>query len=165
MNYFFKKKIDNHNQIKQELLSKINLIPNNPFINDFQNILHTDYNLPKEMHREYSYLFFDIVRPHLEKITKSLNCLKYEITGFWFQQYINSGFHNWHTHGHCHFSNVYFLECPKGCETEFKDVKEDYEEGDIISFPAFIPHRSPEIKRAEDRKTIISFNTNFYIFN
>ena len=61
-----------------------------------------------------------------------------------------------------HFSNVYFLECPKGMSTKFKDFTEECEEGDILSFPAFLPHMSPPIK-GNNRKTIIAFNTDFNI--
>ena len=163
MNYFFKTKVENHSQIKEKLLKQIDLIPNNPFINQNQNIIHTDWNLPPQMHREYSSLFLDTVKAHLVSIAKSLNCLRYEIGSFWFQQYLNSGFHTWHTHRGCHFTNIYFIECPKGSETKFKNIEIDIEEGDIISFPSFIPHSSPHIKNSKERKTIISFNTDFCI--
>mgnify|MGYP001498194664 CR=1 FL=1 len=165
MDYFFKTKVENHLQIKEKLLEQINLIPNNPFINKNQNIIHTDWNLPPQMHREYSSLFFDTVKAHVENIAKSLNCLRYEIGSYWFQQYLNSGFHTWHTHKGCHFTNIYFIECPKGSETKFKNIEIDIEEGDIISFPSFIPHSSPHIKNSKERKTIISFNTDFYILD
>ena len=163
MNYFFKTKVENHVQIKEKLLDQISLIPNNPFCNKNQNIIHTDWNLPSQMNREYSSLFFDTVREHLETMTKSLDCLGFNISSYWFQQYLTSGFHTWHTHRGCHFANIYFIECPKGSETKFKNINIEIEEGDIISFPSFIPHRSPKIKNAKERKTIISFNTNFYI--
>ena len=163
MNYFFKTKVEDHAQIKEKLLEQINLIPKNSFINENQNIIHTDWNIPKEKHPEYYDLFFNTVRGHIETMTKALDCLRFEIGAYWFQQYCTSGFHTWHTHGGCHFTNIYFVECPKGFETKFKDMNRNIEEGDIISFPAFVPHCSPEIKDAKERKTIISFNTNFYI--
>ena len=57
------------------------------------------------------------------------------------------------------FSNVYYLECPDSYVTEFKDFNIECKEGDILSFPAFLPHRSPIIDK-EERKTVIAFNTN-----
>jgi len=165
LNYFFKTKVENHFQIKEKLLEQIDLIPNNPFINQNQNIIHTDWNLPPQMHREYSSLFLDTVRGHIEKMTKSLDCLRFEIGSYWFQQYLTSGFHTWHTHKGCHFTNIYFIECPKGSETKFKNMDVEIEEGDIVSFPSFIPHSSPQIKNSKERKTIISFNTDFYILD
>jgi len=165
LNYFFKTKVENHAEIKEKLLEQFNLIPNNPFTNQHQNILHTDWNLPPSMHREYRELFFKTVQGHVEEVTKHLNCRKYTIGSYWFQQYINSGFHFWHTHPKTHFTNVYFVECPKGYETEFMNEKQECEEGDIISFPAFIPHSSPPMKNENKRKTIISFNTDFHIID
>ena len=165
MNYFFKTKVENHDEIKEKLLEQFNLIPNNPFSNHHQDILHTDWNMPPNMHREYHGLFFKTVQGHVEEVTKRLNCTKYKIDNYWFQQYINSGYHHWHTHGHAHFTNVYFIECPQGYGTQFIDNQYECEEGDIISFPAFIPHSSPPIKNENERKTIISFNTNFFIID
>jgi hypothetical protein len=40
----------------------------------------------------------------------------------------------------------------------------DVKEGDLVTFPAYIIHRSKNNK-SNDRKTIISFNTSFDITN
>ena len=158
-NYIFKTSIENHTEIKKTLLDQINLIPNNPINTKQCKLYHTDWNLPVDMHREYKFIFFEAVKKHLNDMTLQLGAPNVEIANFWFQQYIESGEHNWHTHGGCNFSNVYFLECSEGASTEFKNFEVTCEEGDILSFPGFLPHRSPTIQQG-DRKTIIAFNTN-----
>jgi hypothetical protein len=158
--FIYKSKVDNHQQIKQTLIEQINLIPKNPIMHDKNNILHTDWKLPMTMERKYSGLFMQVVSPHLEMIRKELDVAKVVIDNFWFQIYEKGGEHDWHTHTHTHFSNVYYLECPKGAGTEFKNLDVQCEEGEILSFPAFLPHRSPPLL-SDVTKTIIAFNCSF----
>ena len=164
MKYIYKTSVENHDEIKKLLLEQIDLIPNNPFNVDGCKLFHTDWNLPVEMHREYKFLFFKTVNEHLKKIALDLEVPNVEFTSFWFQQYKENSLHGWHTHGGANFANVYFLECPEGASTEFKNFQIDCKEGDIISFPAFLPHRSPIINK-EYKKTVIAFNTNFTFRN
>ena len=162
MNYIFKSKVENHQEIKEKLLQQINLIPQNPLIEKGQNIIHTDWNLPLAMHREYRDLFLKTVNNHLVNMCHTLGVNHYIIDNFWFQKYGQGGKHFWHTHTKSNYSNVYFLECPRGSSTKFKNFIEDCEEGDILSFPAFLPHMSPPIEN-DEMKTVIAFNVNFDI--
>ena len=162
MNYIFKSKVENHREIKEKLLQQINLIPQNPLFGNGQNIIHTDWNLPSTMHREYKDLFFKTVNNHLINMCHTLGVNHYYIGNYWFQKYGQGGKHSWHTHPESNYSNVYFLECPRGSSTKFKNFTEDCEEGDILSFPAFLPHMSPLIEN-DDIKTVIAFNTSFDI--
>ena len=44
----------------------------------------------------------------------------------WFQQYNVGGFHDWHVHPRCHFTNVYYLELPDtNLVTEIKNMASD----------------------------------------
>jgi len=162
VNYIFKSKVENHREIKEKLLQQINLIPQNPLFGNGQNIIHTDWNLPSTMHREYKDLFFKTVNNHLINMCHTLGVNHYYIGNYWFQKYGQGGKHSWHTHPESNYSNVYFLECPRGSSTKFKNFTEDCEEGDILSFPAFLPHMSPLIEN-DDIKTVIAFNTSFDI--
>ena len=163
MNFIFKSKVPNHQQIKEKLLYQINLIPTNPYMKEDsgENILHTDWNLPREMHREYAPLFLETIKPHMLSITEALMVKRYEIGYFWFQRYGSQGTHPWHTHANTNLASVYFLECPKGSSTKFKHFTEECEEGDILSFPAFLPHMSPPIDD-NSIKTVIAFNASFH---
>ena len=161
MDFIYKSKVHNHSKIKKQLLDKINLIPTNPLHSNNESIMHTDWNLPPNMHREYAPLFLEVIKPHMAKITQDLKCSGYDIELFWFQRYGHKSKHSWHTHPRAHFANVYFVECPKGLSTKFMHFEEECEEGDIISFPAFLPHSSPIITE-NYYKTIISFNCSIY---
>ena len=164
MNYIFKSKVENHQEIKTKLLQQIDLIPQNPFIDKGSHIIHTDWNLPSAMHREYKDLFVETVKSHLVNMCHTLNVNHYNISKFWFQRYSLGGKHSWHTHPQTNYANVYFLECPSGSSTKFKNFVEDCEEGDILSFPAFLPHSSP-VLQTDDIKTVIAFNTDFDIID
>lgn len=98
-----------------------------------------------------------------DHLIRTLNYPKIEILQIWFQQYQKHDRHNWHVHEYSHFTNVYFLQLPdEKYKTEIKNLNGeviDYEakEGDILTFPGFLPHRSPIIKD-DIQKTIVSFN-------
>jgi len=102
---------------------------------------------------------------HLQDhILKVLQIPKFVLKEVWFQQYCKNDTHSWHVHEHTHFTSVYFLELP---QTEFKTeirkfgtnelIEYKATEGDIVTFPGFLEHRSP-ILESDQRKTIISFN-------
>jgi hypothetical protein len=160
MDYIFQTKVFNHSQIKKSFIDIIDLIPNTPIKNSNDDIFHSDYYLSHETHKNYFSLLSDIIQPHLKKMMDSLKVNKCQISSYWFQRYKNNGTHGWHTHEGSNYANVYFLECPKGYSTKFKHFTKDCEEGDILSFPAFLPHMSPKIED-DSVKTIISFNTEF----
>lgn len=127
----------------------------------------TDWYLPKEYPRDY---WWNIVQPIVQDLTckemfREFQCDIIEISNFWFLQYLNLDSHPWHTHGHAHWTNVYYVELPSTeLNTEIVDITrknqlvlDDVREGDIISFPAMLYHKSP-INKTNERKTIISFN-------
>lgn len=159
--FVFKSSVKNHFEIKEKILQEIELIPQNKYQSFNTFIDHTDWNLPSNIYRGYFNILLKAVGGHLDNIKQSLKTDNFEIINYWFQQYKNNSFHGWHTHTNAHFANVYLVECPKDSQTMFRNFKIDCKEGDIISFPAFLPHCSAPLQ-SEQRKTIISFNSNFY---
>lgn len=159
-------KIKDFKVINQKLLSLIDKIPNNPLIENNDNITHTDFNLPKNFKREYLEYFFDIIKPYFNEICLKLHTKRMEVSYAWFQQYTKNSIHQWHTHPKAHFTNVYYIELPsKSLATEILNHPNlDINEGDLLTFPAYYYHRSP-INLSEKRKTIISFNTDIYNYN
>jgi hypothetical protein len=159
-------KINNYKEINKNLLDLINKIPIN-FLkeNSISSINNTDWNLPKNLKREYLEYFFEIMKPYFKKICYKLNSSKIEITNAWFQQYTKNSLHQWHTHPKTNFTNVYFVELPdKSLSTEIFGQKNlELNEGDLLTFPAFYYHRSP-VNLSEKRKTIISFNMDVFDF-
>tara|TARA_R100000742_G_C4205126_1_gene33099 strand:- start:94 stop:612 length:519 start_codon:yes stop_codon:yes gene_type:complete len=161
--YYFLTSIKEHSKTKKVLLSLINQIPKT----QYEDVSHTDWNLPKDYVRPYLAPFVDIIKPYMFKLTKKMKHKTWGIHNFWFQQYEKKGYHNWHTHGSTQFSNVYFLELPdKKYGTEFLNVvtnkkfKINVKEGDLLTFPSCMFHRSPKIN-SKKRKTIIAFNSSF----
>ena len=161
--YFIINKVKEHNNIKKNILNLINKIPNNTY----ENIFHTDWNLPADYKREYLEYSFNYLNPYLKKISDFLHMKKTIIHNAWFQQYKKENFHEWHVHAECNYTNIYYLEMPnKNFKTKILDIltKEiiniDVVEGDLLTIPANFLHCS-EIIKTNETKTIISFNTSF----
>ena len=136
----FVKPFAKHKKLKKTFLK---LIKNLPVIPG-QRIYNSDWFLPENHHREYLKLFYSNIREHMNNLCDELQCQRWEIHNTWFQQYKKTDQHDWHNHSKTQFSNVYFLELPdKNMKTEFSDKRQlDVIEGDIITFPAYLIHRS-----------------------
>jgi hypothetical protein len=161
--FYILNKIKEHKENKNNLLKLIEKIP----LNRYDNITHTDWNLPKEYKRDYLDFFYNVISPYMYEIMKKLHCSEWKIENGWFQQYKKDNDHDWHNHNRANFSNIYYLEMPNNdMKTEFYDILTkkiitfDLEEGDLLTFPAHILHRSKKIENLQ-RKTIISFNSDF----
>jgi hypothetical protein len=159
-------KIKNFDKINSKLLSLIDKIPKNPLVERNSNIAHTDFNLPNTFKKEYLDYFFESIKPYYVEICAKLYSKKIEITNAWFQQYTRNSLHKWHVHPNANFTNVYFVELPsKSLATEILNHSNlNLNEGDLLTFPAYLYHRSP-INLSEKRKTIISFNSNIDVFD
>ena len=162
--YGFHFKIKEHKFIKPSILFDIEKIPQN----SFDDVSHTDWSLPKDFKRDYyENNFKHIAENCMTKIMNRMKFRKWYIHNYWFQQYTKKGSHTWHNHPECMFSNIYYLELPdKNYQTQFKDpVKNkiftvNVKEGDFLSFPGCLLHRSPKLK-TKTRKTVIVFNSSF----
>ena len=143
--------------------------------NDVSKGTYTDYFLPTKVEREYLDYFYPLTDPIMHSIAESLGFsseespYNWQIDTSWFQQYTEGGFHAWHNHPGGQFANSYFLELPdEKYKTEIigidnKVVEYTATEGDIVTFPAWMKHRSPAID--SERKTVIAFNSNFEVTN
>lgn len=161
--YYLINSIKEHDKIKKELLSLIDKIP----VSNFSTVHHTDWNLPKDFKREYLDLFINTIKPYLEKITNFFKGKECIIHNVWFQQYIKNSHHTWHRHPKSNFTNVYYLELPNNNATTVlldendKEINIKAEEGDLVTFPAHILHKSNVIED-NNRKTVIAFNCCYY---
>lgn len=125
--------------------------------------VYSDWNYSKGDYLDY--FCKHILPPQIAEVTKNLNLDNWEIHNGWFQQYTEFSEHSWHNHPNCHYSNVYYLELP---DTDYvtelldvnnKPIKLNAKEGDIITFPSHLLHRSKP--NGNKRKTIISYNSSF----
>ena len=158
---FITSEVPNHKKHKTILLNLINKMPANPY----QNVGKTDWTLPRSFERKYlEYFYSHVVKNVMDKQQKYFKAKSWEIVNAWFQQYKTKSSHKYHNHPKVNFTNVYFLELP---DSKFKTVikirgkqyEYDVEEGQIITFPAYLLHTSKQ--NGNLRKTVIAFNTNF----
>lgn len=158
-NYIYSRPFHAHEYVKDILLSVIDRYHLEKIETPEGDIISkTDWMKEEQIlyRRDLSVHFTD----HL---IKTLNFPNIKILQIWFQQYRTNDQHNWHVHEYSHFTNVYFLELPNETyKTQIKNLKGDWieyeaKEGYILTFPGFLPHRSPIIKD-NSQKTIISFN-------
>ena len=158
-------KVEDHIKNKNLLLKIIEETPRN----SFNAIDHTDWSLDEKsrgIHSEkWEKIFYPMIKSNLEETTDFLKAAKWTIIDGWFQQYVEGNYHEWHIHENCNYANVYFLELENPSHaTQLYDTINNKIidipvcEGDLLTFPANIPHRSPKII-GQKRKTIISFNS------
>lgn len=142
-------------------------------INVMDSISKSDWPVDRGLERKYFTLLNPYVNIHFEKIVADTYPGKgYDLIhpNIWFQQYVKGDFHSWHNHGSS-WSTVYFVELPDpSFSTMFylpfnkEEIQIDVKEGDFITFPGFIFHKSP-VNTSDKRKTIIAFNTIIYNHN
>ena len=101
-------------------------------------------------------------------MASKLRCETWDIYNTWYQVYNRPGDkHGWHTHMYANYTNVYYLSLPnRSIKTQLYDVMSNriikdvkVREGQVLTFPASIIHRSPE--NDNNQKVVISFNSNF----
>ena len=164
--------IKEHQQNKNKLLSLINKMQLSSINNNKDVISKTDWNLPKEIKREYINFFYKMVTPYMDNMAVKLKCKSWNISNAWYQVYKKQDTHGWHIHENNNYTNVYYLDLPEqNIKTQLYDVKDNkiideiqIEEGHLFTFPAHIIHRSPP-NISDKTKTIISFNSNFKQIN
>jgi hypothetical protein len=150
--------VEEHLQIKDELLDYVDLTIENFNLTNKKDQI-TDYFL------NYKFTVSQRFKPYAQKyLNLFISEFKYaksiEIEDMWFQRYLNKDHHYWHVHPKCHFALVYFLELPdNSIGTKFHNYEVTVNEGDILIFPAFIPHTSP-INNTNTRKTVIAANAS-----
>lgn len=157
-------KIKNHKQIKSKILDLLKKEEFSSIDDGFDQINKTSWNQHSE-NSEWQKYFLNNCKNEIQNQYQELGYSYYEIKNLWFQEYVFGDYHGWHSHPDATFSNVYFLELPdKKMATEFispyskKIVKIDCSEGDLITFPAYLNHRSPR-NLSNDKKTVLVFNS------
>ena len=159
--------VKNHEEHKKTLLNLIGDFERLHDTKDYTNC-STDFNISQDIDRDYlDYFHIHILDDVIESISKQLGLAscEWDVLMAWFQQYNQSNVHSWHNHAYTQFTNCYFLELPDAShKTEILDINGnilDYnaKEGDIITFPAWMKHRSKP--HEGEQKTVIAFNLDF----
>jgi hypothetical protein len=152
-----------HDELKDVLLQTIDQEP----FTTYGNISKSDWIVPSNYERMYMKLLSPALHEHLKDVYRSLGFNTFTIRNHWMQQYVDGDFHDWHVHEDCNFANVYYIELPdESIGTQFKDptdlnnvITPTVAEGDIITFPSMIIHRSP-VNTTGKRKTVVAFNVS-----
>jgi len=163
----FKQEIKEHYSIKKSLLNYFENRPDENVSNE-DVISKTDWQTSQIMNKDYIEYFVPQITPYIKNVGKQLHAVDCKIIGMWYQQYLKNDKHNWHTHGGVNWANIYYVELPEtNMNTEFYDIVNkkilksiDIKEGDFITFPANMIHRSPQ-NISNKRKSIVSFNCDF----
>jgi hypothetical protein len=159
--------VKNHEEHKKTLLKLIGDFERLHDTKDYTNC-STDFNISQDIERDYlDYFHLHILDDVIESISKQLGLApcEWDVLMAWFQQYNQSNVHSWHNHAYTQFTNCYFLELPDAShKTEILDIngnilEYDAKEGDIITFPAWMKHRSKP--HEGEQKTVIAFNLDF----
>ena len=170
--------LPDHNKIRQGLLESIaNDTHGHPIRIEEQRkfgaaelLEKTDYFTRKGSNPKHYYykIMLPSLRGYLKTVLNRYCQQKIKLQNVWYQQYITRDAHGWHVHPDCNLSWVYYIELKDVKDsTEFYDTIEgrrfqmDVKEGDIITFPSYVTHRSPPT--TTDRKTVIAGNFNFTI--
>ena len=166
-NDIWKYQLKTHSLIKDKLLDNIkNDIHGKKYIASLDHIDRTDFFSDRDPAPEYYMLFAENAQEYFNELLNYYCMEDSEVESCWYQQYIKKDTHGWHIHPHSNVSFVYNLELENSqSSTEFYDrktkkiVQLDVNEGDIVTFPSNIIHRSAPLKGK--RKTIISVNVSF----
>ena len=159
--------VKNHEEHKKTLLKLIGDFERLHDTKDYTNC-STDFNISQDIERDYlDYFHIHILDDVIESISKQLGLApcEWDVLMAWFQQYNQSNVHSWHNHAYTQFTNCYFLELPDAShKTEILDIngnilEYDAKEGDIITLPAWMKHRSKP--HEGEQKTVIAFNLDF----
>ena len=167
--------VRDHHKNKERILSKISGIDER-YDDGVSKISSTDWIEQQDgvVFDWYHYSLSERDRESYVKLLyKKFGKRRSSIQNVWFNRYdSNSGTeHKWHNHyddPHKNdLANIYYVELEdKSLTTIFKNPKTGKEfrprvkEGQILTFDARIPHKSPP-NHTDTRKTIISFNTRF----
>jgi uncharacterized protein YjlB len=159
-------KVKNYITLNKKLIKLIKQVPNKNISIKEESIFNTDWNLPKDTNRTYLKVFYKHIEKHLKEFAKTMFAKRLHVTNCWFQQYKKNNFHDWHSHEDANFTNIYYVQLPeKHMQTELyvpfskKIITLDVKEGDLVTFPAYIFHRSKQ-NISNKIKTVISFNSS-----
>ena len=168
MNFLNIHKVNNFQNHKNNLINLINKIPKTTLEKPGQKISHTDWQIPKTMEREYvPYFLNNIFKDFAKQLCFKFNLKSITLKNIWFQVYKKGDFHETHRHAETHFANVFFINLSsKNLKTKIYNLNNDIiesniEEGDILTFPAFLKHESIENTFLEE-KIVISFNIDLF---
>ena len=175
--YFYKVKYPNLRDLKSTLIPLINntLIPEYNFFNEMKGICcvvkNYKYLLETKLPENIPWLDYlldinQFVTTHANeyvKLTESTNLVS-SIEGIWFSHYPTNAYFDYHEHIGVSAVAVLYLEKPVNSgnlhikeTTNSKSIEIFGEEGDLIIFPGFLPHKTTPNLNSMNR-TVITYD-------
>jgi hypothetical protein len=156
--------VENHTEVKSELLQLIEETPSGPYKTNAEDIGNSDWITAPEIERPYYSKMIETLMPYMLKFKDEMQADRITWDNFWFQQYESNEWHGWHIHPKSMYGMVYYLELPKESPpTNLMVNKEvlvpEAKEGDILFFPSILFHTSPK-NTGSGRKTALVMNIN-----
>lgn len=159
---FYLYDVPNHAEIKPLILDGIRSMGTHSMFVRGQHTSNTDWHLGRDCARPYYTHLVELFAVHSQKLVETSGMpATLSPVNYWFQQYRNGDYHEWHVHPNVMFANVYYLDLPAGAsKTSFKVGDREFEveanEGQILTFPTCFIHCSkPNLTGV---KTVIAFN-------
>lgn len=161
---FYVYDVPHHTAIKPKVLAGITVMGTHSVVEGDQQISNTDWYLSGNYLRPYRGELQNTFDLHINFINEIAGIPKnslLELGNYWFQQYSQGDFHDWHLHGDSVFSNVYYVDLPDGASKTTLamngiEFEVDVAEGQILTFPSCFVHCSKPNKTAV--KTVVAFN-------
>ncbi len=162
-------RVDNYESLNSEILECISSVPPNRSDVSIDKIYNSDYDSDSKLRKIYGDIFLKYGQGGwIEEVQRHYRVSEMNVEDMWFHQYVKGDVFNMHFHPKSNISFIYYVELPEtSAVTEFFYVEEqeivqpNVQEGDILFFPSYYPHRSPLIS-SDSRKTILSGNISFY---
>lgn len=126
----------------------------------FANMAYSDYRLPWSVEGGYKPPYWDeaenFIDGALKNYANTWKCSEINIQSMWFAEYKKGNNFNWHTHEGCNLSAVLQVHGGPNTATQLYGLDEiKITAGDLIIFPAMLPHRGPRIS---GHKICLGFN-------
>jgi hypothetical protein len=161
---YFVSKFKAHDTIKGELISLLDEQMSSTTNDGYAKITKSDWYVDPGTPRNYWTLLYPHLETHIKELMDSIGTSHYKFLNYWFAHYETSDYLDWHRHEQIGWSSIYYVNLPsKEQVTLLKDpmsgdvIQPDLEEGDILTFPGIVYHRSP-VNNAQKPKTIVAFN-------
>ena len=156
--------VENHEEVKPELLRLIAETPSLSMCNEGQCIHNSDWAAGTNV-RPYYEKMMEVFTPALLDLQTKLGVTNIKVSNYWFQQYKKDEWHGWHVHASSLYGMVYYVELPDGSPPTHllvngQTIVPDAKEGDILFFPSILFHTSPA-NTGVGRKTALVMNLNF----
>ena len=147
--------LENFPELQDKILMAIETTKEN-YDCHYSTMSFSDYKIPGP--HLYRKLVKEAVEPHIKDYIHRWGCSNYRVGNTWFAEYHDGATFGWHTHEGCNLSAVIqlVLDDPANGTQLREPFDVDLKEGDLVIFPAMMPHQSPVVSAGN--KIVVGIN-------